>query len=219
MNKSSSLWVGVVALLVISFGLIFLGSKMSNKVADVPAESLLSNAVSSTDHVKGATGTSTKVTLVEYSDFECPACGAYAPVVKQLVTEYADRVTFVYRHFPLPQHLSALPAAYAAEAAGKQGKFFEMHDLIFARKDEWAIARDISETFKTYATELGLDAAQFEADMKSDEVAQKVEIDRQSGEKSGVRGTPTFYLNEKQIANPQTYEAFKALIDDAVINS
>lgn len=217
MNKS--LWTGVIALLVISFGLIFLGSRMSNSVVSVDSESLLSNAVSASDHVKGATGTSTKVTLVEYSDFECPACGAYAPVVKQLAADYADQMSFVYRHFPLPQHLGARPAAHAAEAAGKQGKFFEMHDLIFARKNEWSTARSYEDTFKQYATELGLDVAQFEADMKSDAVAEKVEIDRQSGNKSGVRGTPTFFLNGKQIANPQTYEAFKALIDDAINNS
>lgn len=211
----NKLWLGVGLLIIASLSLIVYGSK--NSQISATTDGLLANSVSALDNTKGNPDAS--VTLVEYSDFECPACGAYAPVVKTLVEEYADRINFVYRHFPLPQHLSAKPAAYAAEAAGKQGKFFEMHDMIFADQSEWSTARNPEEIFAGYAEKLGLDMEQYAIDVLSDEVKNKVQADLQSGNQSGVRGTPTFYVNGKQIANPQTYEAFKAIIDDAITNS
>ena len=96
---------------------------------------LLTSAVSDSDWVKG--NRSAPVVLVEYSDFQCPACAASAPLVKQLTEEFGNKIAFVYRHFPLPQHKNAYPAAQAAEAAGKQGKFWEMADLIFANQTKW----------------------------------------------------------------------------------
>ena len=169
-------------------------------------------AISGDDHVKGA-ATST-VTLVEYLDFECEACGAYYPLVKQLEAEYGDRVTFVARYYPLPGHRNALPAAYAAEAAGLQGKFWEMHDLLFTRQKDWG-EKPIAtpEVFESFAQELGLDMTKFKADVASAEIAARVKRDQDAGNQLGVKSTPTFFLNGKKIQNPQSYEAFKALLD------
>jgi len=210
------MWLSVIALLAVSVGLIIWGARNAQVASTVEnGGSGLTAAVSAMDNIKGATSTDA-VTLVEYSDFECPACGAYAPVVKALMEEYKEEVAFVYRHFPLPQHLSARTAAAAAEAAGKQGRFFEMHDRLFENQKEWAGAKDPKAVIVGYAEELGLNVDQFMADLESDEIAEKVEQDRLSGTTSGVRGTPTFYLNGEQIANPQTPEAFKALLDEAI---
>lgn len=154
-----------------------------------------------------------KVTLVEYADFECPACAAYQPVLKEVKETYKDDLRFVYRHFPLPMHRNAVAASLASEAAGKQGKFWEMHDLLYKKQKEWGskTAEDRS-MFEKYATELGLNLDQFKTDIMSDEVRDKVEEQKSSGEDLNVRGTPTFFLNGEQITNPNNAEAFKDLI-------
>ncbi len=154
-----------------------------------------------------------KVTLVEYADFECPACAAYQPVLKEVKETYKDGLRFVYRHFPLPMHRNAVAASLASEAAGKQGKFWEMHDLLYKKQKEWGskTAEDRS-MFEKYATELGLNLDQFKTDIMSDEVRDKVEEQKSSGEDLNVRGTPTFFLNGEQITNPNNAEAFKDLI-------
>ena len=113
---------------------------------------LLSEEVTASDWTKGAQNP--KVTLVEYSDFQCPACAAYFEMVEQAVTEYDDRLSFTYRHFPLAQHKNAQSASYASEAAGKQGKFWEMHKMIFEQQADWAEKNNASEIFKGYAQEL-----------------------------------------------------------------
>lgn len=154
-----------------------------------------------------------KVTLVEYADFECPACAAYQSVLKDVKETFKDDFRFVYRHFPLPMHRNAVAASLAAEAAGKQGKFWEMYDLLYKKQKEWGskTAEDRG-MFEKYATELSLNLDQFKTDMTSDELRDKVEAQKSSGEDLNVRGTPTFFLNGEQITNPNNAEAFKDLI-------
>ncbi len=154
-----------------------------------------------------------KVTLVEYADFECPACAAYQPVLKDVKNIFKDELRFVYRSFPLSMHRNAFASALAAEAAGKQGKFWEMHDLLYAKQKEWSgkTAEDRG-LFEKYATELGLNLDQFKADVASDELRTKVEEQKASGEDLNVRGTPTFFLNGEQLDNPNNAQAFKDLI-------
>ncbi|KKT81504.1 MAG: hypothetical protein UW78_C0009G0025 [Candidatus Azambacteria bacterium GW2011_GWA1_44_9] len=177
---------------------------------------LLSEEVTASDWTKGAQNP--KVTLVEYSDFQCPACAAYFEMVEQAVTEYDDRLSFTYRHFPLAQHKNAQSASYASEAAGKQGKFWEMHKMIFEQQADWAEKNNASEIFKGYAQELKLDLARYATDVASTEIKDAVSHDRDTGLRSGVDSTPSFYLNGKKMQNPRSYDELKALIEFAIVN-
>ena len=169
-------------------------------------------AVNETDWIKGAT--SSAVVLIEYSDFQCPACQAYFPALKQLAEEFGDQITFVYRHFPLRQiHFNAEAAARAAEAAGRQGKFWEMHDKLFENQTAWANDSDAFSLFSAYAESLGLDPAKFEADFNSQEVADKVENDYRSGIQAGVNSTPTFFINGSRISNPRSIDQFRSILE------
>lgn len=170
-------------------------------------------AADNTDWIKGAPLKDTKVTLIEYSDFQCPACGAYYPIVKQLGQEFKN-LTIVYRNFPLAQHANARPAAQAAEAAGQQGKFWEMHDLLFSNQNAWSGSSSAEQIFIAYAQSLKLDMEKFKTDFNSQAVKTKIEADYQSGA-SEVGGTPTFFLNDKKIQNPQGYEDFRSIIQQA----
>ncbi len=157
-----------------------------------------------------------KVTLIEYSDFQCPACKSYEPIIKQLRESYtAEELKFVFRHFPLRSiHPNADLAAQAAESAGEEGKFWEMKDVLFEKQSEWAEEKDPRGFFSAYAQGLGLDVAEFEEDMKSDDDSkERVEKDYQSGVALGINSTPTFILNGVIIKNPQSLDEFKTLID------
>lgn len=165
------------------------------------------------NHVTGAK--ESKVTLIEYGDFQCPACKSYHPLLQQLKEEYGDRVTFQFRHFPLTQiHPNAFISSRAAEAAGKQGKFFEMHDLLFENQDAWATTSNPISIFEGYAQQLNLNVDQFKTDMNSSEVAATINADMKAAQAAGGNSTPTFVLNDTKIENPQSLEDFKKLLDD-----
>ncbi|MDX6569632.1 MAG: hypothetical protein QOH15_2210, partial [Gaiellales bacterium] len=141
------------------------------------------------DHVRGADDA--PVTIVEYADFECPYCGRAEPALRDLVSEFGDDIRYVFRHLPLSDvHPHAQLAAEAAEAAGKQGRFWEMHDLLFAHQ-EALLPPDLLE----YATELGLDSARIERELRYNEYAARIARDTESAELSNVSGTPTFFVN------------------------
>lgn len=157
-----------------------------------------------------------KVTLVEYSDFQCPACKAYEDVIKQVRDAYSpEDLKFVYRHFPLRSiHPNADIAAQAAEAAGEEGKFWEMKSLLFEKQDEWKDEKDPKGLFGAYAKSLGIDVGKFDEDLKSDDDSkERVEKDYQSGVALDIASTPTFILNGVIIKNPQSVDEFKSLID------
>ncbi len=145
--------------------------------------------VTATDHTLGPDHA--PVTVVEYGDFECPNCKQAAPAVKLLLERFAERVRFAYRHFPLEDvHPHALMAAQAAECAGGQGKFWEMHDLLFAHQDHLK-----PKQLQGYAEQLGLDMARYAAEMDDEVYLQRVREHIDSGMKSGVRGTPGIFVN------------------------
>lgn len=162
-----------------------------------------------------------KVVLVEYADFECPACAAYAPVVKQLAAAYPTELAVVYRHFPLAQHRSAKLSAAFAEAAGRQGKFWQMTEKLFSTQPTWTVnsSTENETIFRDYARELGLDMTKLEADLKDVAIATKIDASYQAGSASGVNSTPTFFLNGQLIKNPRTYDDFKVLIDTVLASS
>lgn len=139
-------------------------------------------------NVKG--NASASAYLVEFSDFECPACKAFQPVVDEIVEKHKDNLLFVYRHFPLDQHEFAIPAATAAEAAGAQGKFWEMYALLFANQEKFS-----PTLWTTLTKQLNLDLAAFENSQKDSSISDKITADRSYGLSIGISSTPTFYLN------------------------
>lgn len=211
-TKQIFVWGAVILAIVGLFvGLVYLGSGK-------PPVTTLATAVSeSTDRIKGPN--TAKVTLVEYSDFECPACAQYEPILKQLLETYEKELRLVYRHYPLVQiHPQALPSAQASEAAHKQGKFWEMHEILFDRQSAWSKAEEPLDLFISYAKELGLDESKFTADMESSDVEEKITADMAGAIGSGITGTPTFFLNGKKIS-PRSFDEFKNLIDTEISNA
>ncbi|KKQ77955.1 MAG: hypothetical protein UT00_C0003G0030 [Parcubacteria group bacterium GW2011_GWA1_38_7] len=205
------IWIGTVVIVLVA--LMFWGVKGTSSTG--PSFEL--GVVHPLDNIKG--NASSTVVVMEYSDFQCPACRSYYPIMKELMVEFGDRVTFVYRHFPLIGiHPNAEFAARAAEAAGKQGKFWEMHDLLFEKQDEWAKAPDVESKFESYATLLNISIEQFKTDWVSKEVKDFVKTQRMHAIKSGLQGTPSFFINGKQIQNPASVQAFKILINEALAN-
>jgi protein-disulfide isomerase len=148
------------------------------------------------------------VTIVEFSDFQCPYCSRVGPTLQKVLDDYPKDVRVVYKHYPLSFHKQALPAAKASAAAGRQDKFWEMHDLLFKNQ------RELNEAaFKGYAQQLGLDVAQFEKDYASPGVAEEVEADMALARTLGVTGTPGFFVNGRFLSGAQPYSAFKTKID------
>lgn len=150
------------------------------------------------------------VVMTEFSDFQCPFCARATPLIDQVLQAYPKEVKFVYKEFPLPMHSNALPASRAAIAAQRQGKYWEMHDKLFA--NQRALQPD---NLKQYAQDLGLDVAKFEQDMASPEVQQQITEDMQLARQAGVTGTPTLYLNGKRIQN-RSFEGIKQMVDEAL---
>ncbi|MFD7118832.1 DsbA family protein [Streptomyces sp. NPDC059922] len=154
-----------------------------------------------------------KVTVVEFLDFECESCRAAFPVVERLREQYAGRVTFVVRYFPIPSHRNAEPAARAVEAAAGQGKLEAMYTKMYETQEEWGDQQVSHEkTFRGFARELGLDMAKFEKAWKDPATAERVRKDREDGLRLGVQGTPTFFVNGKR-PRITSYEDFTAAID------
>jgi protein-disulfide isomerase/cyclophilin family peptidyl-prolyl cis-trans isomerase len=170
--------------------------------------------VDETDWVKGADPENAEITLFEYSDFQCPACKAVEPMLEMLLDEYPN-VRLVYRHFPLNIHDKAMITSEAAEAAGAQGKFWEMHNLLFARKEEWeSLALEaMPEQLNAYAEELDLDVEQFNQDMEEDVYLDKVQAQYQESIQLGLRGTPSFLFNNVQYLGGLSYEGMVAFME------
>lgn len=201
----------LVVLVVLFGGLLVLNKRKANAPENGEAKS----EARPTEHKVGQ-GT-TGVTLTEYGDFQCPACYQFYPLVKQIKTTYGDQITFQFRHFPLTQmHNYALLSARAAEAAGMQGKFFEMHDLLYENQQMWSSSSDPTKTFEGYAKQLGLNVDQFKKDMASEQVNDSVQADLAEANKKNYSSTPTFEVNGKKIENPRDLEGFKKVIDDAI---
>jgi protein-disulfide isomerase len=162
----------------------------------------------------------TAVTLLEYSDFQCPACATYEPLVQKLHEEFPDTLKIVYRYFPLTTiHKNAMISAKAAEAAHRQGKFWGMHDQLFGHQSDWAQLSDPNEKFLEYATTAGLNIDQFNTDMKDSSIGDAVKSDQKMGNAVNIPGTPTFFLNGTKLAGPQNYEEFKKLVEDELAKS
>lgn len=169
--------------------------------------SKLSIAVSETDHMQG--DPSAGCILVEYGDYECPHCAAAHPVVRRLQKHFGERVSFVFRNFPLTQvHPWAEPAAEVAEFAGARGRFWEMHDLLFENQRSFG-----DRLFSELAESLGLDSAQLKADLEARTYRARIRADFAGGVRSGVNGTPTFFINGKRHNGSPDFESLVHAIE------
>ena len=168
----------------------------------------LTPPINKNDHVQGPANS--VVTLVEYGDYQCPHCGAAFPIVKQIQKAFVKSLRFAFRHFPLSNvHEYAFAAAVAAEAAGRQGKFWEMHDMIFERQsllNEYALL--------DFAMEVGLKIPAFKMDLQDPKLREKVETDFESGVRSGVNGTPSFFINGDKYNGPYDYASLASAVEE-----
>jgi protein-disulfide isomerase len=181
-----------------------LKTKTSVRVMLEPPRQTVSSANSPS---KGSA--SAPIELIEFSDFQCPFCLRADPTVQQVLSTYGDKIRFVYRHYPLPNHPFARPAAEAAACAGEQGKFWPYHDRLFANPTKLS-----DGDLKQHAAELGLNTGQFNSCVDTHKLKGLVDTDVKDGEEAGVNGTPAFYINGRMISGAQPYEVFKKIIDE-----
>ena len=210
------MWGGfIIVIALIVWGMIAANKKAAEISGAGGAQVKLENPVTSADWTSGSS--SAPVTLVEYGDYQCPSCGAFYPVVKNiLAAEGPSNVYFVFRNFPLPQHANAMIAAEAAGAAGLQGKYWEMHDALYENQNDWVNLSDPTSVFEGYASKIGIDTTKFVKDLKSPDVYNRVVSDLKQAQQNNLDYTPTFFVNGVRIDNPTSEAAFKQLIDNAI---
>ena len=197
-----------VALVTLGSGTMLYRAKLPH-VKNIPDTQSVSAGSDSSAHIRGKPDA--PVTLEEFADFQCPPCGQFAPFAEELLKEYDSRLRVVFRNFPLPVHEHAREAALAAEAAGFQGKFWEMHDTLYREQSAWSKAPNTRELFESYAGTLGLNMDQFKKDMDSYKAKERIDSDHALGDFLGVKVTPTLFINnrplEPQEKNPEGVRA------------
>ena len=207
--------VVAVALATFGSGAILYRAKRP-QVRNIPeSQSILAKANANSAHVRG--NPDAPVTLEEFGDFQCPPCGQFAAFVHELLTEYDSRLRVVFRNFPLPAHKHAREAAQAAEAAGLQGKFWEMYDTLYREQSLWSNASNARELFESYAGTIGLDVNRFKKDMDSEKVRERIDSDHALADSLGVKVTPTLFINNRAIeSKDKNPEGVRAAINAAL---
>src|SRR5882672_10213633 len=167
-------------------------------------------------HIRG--NPNAPVTLEEFGDFECPTCGAYYVEVKKIENEFGDKLKVIFREYPLlPMHEHALMAAQAAEAAGLQNKFWEMHDKLYENQTTWVAAKDLVPVFVDYAKQIGIDPDRFMKDLSAETVAVRIFQDGKRVHSLGLKGTPSFFVNGKEARDDQWKpEGLRQMIKDTI---
>src|SRR6059036_1150611 len=181
--------VAGVALAALGSGAMLYRAKRPQLQAIPASNSVAGNSNTESMHIRG--NPDAPVTLEEFGDFQCPPCGNIAGFIDELVKEYDPRLRIVFRNFPLPNHKHAREAALVAEAAGLQGRFWEMHDLLYREQAVWSNADDVRELFDSYAGMIGLNIDQFKKDIDEEKTKARVESDHERGDSLGVQSTPT----------------------------
>jgi protein-disulfide isomerase len=187
--------VGFVAIATLTSGVLLYRAK---RAVGVPLKNHKAE-IGSAAHVLGATHP--VVTLEEFGDFQCPPCGILSEPLNQMSRDF-PQLRIVFKHFPLPMHLHANEAARAAEAAGRQGQFWKMHDLLYREQAAWSKAADVRALFRQYANTIGCDVAKFDKDMDSEPIAEAIKADQEEGTKLGVQNTPSIFLNGTIVPPP-----------------
>ena len=200
MNKTG--WIVFATVIVLLLGGLVAYARVTNPPVDVSGVNNNSVATASTqngniaEHTKGSS--SNKILLIEYGDYQCPSCAEAYSQINTLMEDYSNSVTFVFRNYPLVSiHPNSKAASAAAEAAGLQGKYWEMHDMLYKNQDDWSDLNATQRTtvFKQYAESIGLNTKEFETAVSSKTVTQKINFDIARGKKESISATPTFYLN------------------------
>jgi protein-disulfide isomerase len=212
-----------IIVILATFGLIaggiYLMSGKSSESAPTPVSSSIlvpSGVYETSGFVNGnylPASPSATVTLVEFGDYECPACSQYAPYIKQILTDNAGKVNFVFRQYPIPQHKNSLIASYAVEASGLQGRYWEMHEKVYATQIDWANASDPTSVFVTYANDVGLNQNQLLNDLNSQVIKDAVTRDVNDGNTIGITETPTFYINGVKVNLTGSFNQIGDLIE------
>jgi len=204
-----------VALTALGSGTLLYRAKRQ-QLKNIPeGESVLAKTNTAPAHIRG--NPDAPVTLEEFGDFQCPPCGKFSEFVEELLKEYNPRLRLVFRNFPLSGHEHAREAALAAEAAGLQGKFWEMHDTLYREQDTWSKAPNVRELFESYAGTIGLDVDHFKKDMDGDKARERVDSDRALADFLGVKATPTLFINNRPVEpKDKNPEGVRAAINAAL---
>jgi len=204
-----------VALTTLGSGTLLYRAKRQ-QLKNIPeSESVLTKTNTAPAHIRG--NPDAPVTLEEFGDFQCPPCGKFSEFVEELLKEYNSRLRLVFRNFPLSGHEHAREAALAAEAAGLQGKFWEMHDTLYREQETWTKAPNVRELFESYAGTIGLNVDQFKKDMDSDKVRERIDSDRALADSLGIKVTPTLFINNRPVdPKDKNPEGVRAAINAAL---
>lgn len=226
MNKTAWIVFSIIILAILGSA-IYMSSQNKLDISDITKEQMTS--IIKGEERNGQIGDrifgneKSKIILIEYGDYQCPGCRTAVAEARRVAEKYQDHIVLVFRNFPISNsHPNARAAAAVAEAAGQQGKFWQMHDLIYKNQDSWAQAdlKNRTKVFTEYARDLGLDETKFSETMASPEVSQKINFDYAIGRTMGVVATPTFYLNGEILeakAGNYIEEAVKKELDKAGI--
>ncbi len=204
----------MTAVFILIFGALGFLISRNNKAATTPLSK--EQLISATNH--STVSPDAKVNIVEFGDFQCPACAAAFPIVEELLASYKNnpQVNFVFKNFPLPQHQYAMLTAQAAEAAGAQGKYWEMYKLIYAGQDNWVNSADPMSILVGYATQLKLDVDRFKTEVSANKYDSIINKDKNDGIAIGINSTPTFFVNGIKEIGIQSLNDFRARIDAAL---
>ena len=208
--------VAVLAVAAICGGAILYQAKLPHLLSIPQDQAISGNPDAEKMHIRG--NPEAPVTIEEFGDFQCPPCSTMAPYLDERVNEFKPRVRLVFRNFPLSAaHKHAQEAALAAEAAGMQGKFWEMHDVLYREQSTWTKADNSHELFEAYAGTIGLNVAEFNKDMESEKVKERVDSDHARGVSLGIKMTPTVFINNQELArDKRTPEGLHEVINQAV---
>jgi protein-disulfide isomerase len=228
-NKAT-IWFIAGFIVVVTVGVIVAGVYSSGTSSNTASSTFIATtapAITASDWAEG--NPNAKVSLVEYGDFECPACGAYFPITQQLFSNFSSTVLFVFRNFPLYTiHPFAGIGAQAAEAAGLEGgatKYWAMNNLLYTDQQQWSLnsaltpAQVVSQYFDGYAQSIGLNVNRFNNDINATSVMQKIQADVSGGNTAQIDHTPTFFINLKQIPNPASLSGFESALNAAIASS
>ncbi|HEV2842770.1 MAG TPA: thioredoxin domain-containing protein [Chthoniobacterales bacterium] len=204
--------VAVVGALTLGAGAMLYRAKRP-ALLEIPKNSATPDKTASM-HVRGQANAA--VTLEEFGDFECPPCANLASAYGQIEEGYSAKLRVIFRHFPLPGHPHAQEAALVAEAAGLQGRFWEMHDLLYKEQPIWSKSNEARALFNSYAEMLGLNLERFKTDVDSPEVKERVASDKKRGTDLGVNSTPTIFINDRQVPPPVNVGTIRAAIEAAL---
>src|SRR5881396_3195718 len=207
--------VALVALATIGSGAMLYRARRPHVLSISENKTLSAKTDAEAPHIRG--NPDAPVTLEEYGDFQCPPCGMFATFLGQLENEYDSRLRVVFRNFPLTMHEHAREAALAAEAAGLQGRFWEMHDVLYREQAAWSKAPNARELFESYAGTIGLNLEQFRKDMDGEKARERVDSDHALGDSLGIKLTPTLYINNHPMdPREKNPEGVRAAIDAAL---